>query len=54
MLINLPEDTRDVKDAIRQVFKGKNRTSGTSNCILFLQGTLLEPLLNCREIWAGK
>ena len=49
MAVNLPEDTRDLKDAYKQVFKGKLPSYDYKNCqapFSFFRGTALEPIVN--------
>ncbi len=49
MAVNLPEDTRDLKDAYKQVFKGKLPAYDYKNCqteFSFFRGTILEPIVN--------
>lgn len=47
--VNLPEDTRDLKAAARQIFKGRLPNYDYKNCqtpFSFFRGTLLEPFVN--------
>ncbi|MDD3012379.1 MAG: hypothetical protein PHC34_01585 [Candidatus Gastranaerophilales bacterium] len=48
-IVNLPEDTNDLKDAAKQVFKGKLPEYDYKNCqteFSFFRGTVLQPIVN--------
>jgi len=48
-IVNLPEDTRDLKDAAKQIFKGELPNYDYKNCqapFSFFRGTALEPIVN--------
>ncbi len=48
-VVNLPEDTRDLKSAFRRIFKGELPKYDYKNCqapFSFFRGTVLEPVVN--------
>ena len=48
-IVNLPEDTNDLKDAAKQIFKGELPKYDYKNCqteFSFFRGTVLQPIVN--------